>query len=385
MTYDASVTTLVPSTAIDSESKRRVASDLAAVEASGSTCISCALEAGVSALSNAQAVKQNGQVVKQIVLLSDGEATAGVKTLSGFSTIAQRAREAGIGVSSIGIDVDYNEALLSTLARLSNGRHHFVRNPGDLALAFDRELGELAGSVASNVRLSIELAPGVEVSRVFDREVERVDSRLTVELGAFTNTDEKTFLVQLTVPSSTPGEAALASFSFRYDPVGSSGAKPTEVHGILGTEIDESAQAELDPVVAARIGKSRTGALLFEAGKLFASGEPDDFAKLDQKFATELRRIDRERGTRPSGHHAAELGKQRAALETARKKMVTTRGSHCGCAAGDLMCAMRCSAGPPKTKSCMPGDPLCADVGDLSGDEKSAAKESVGASNPFLK
>ena len=45
-----------------------------------------------------------------------------------MARIAERARSMSIPISSIGIDVDYNERLLAALARDSNGRHHFVEN-----------------------------------------------------------------------------------------------------------------------------------------------------------------------------------------------------------------------------------------------------------------
>jgi hypothetical protein len=149
--------------------------------------------------------------------------------------------------------------------------------------------------------------------------------------------------------------------------------------------------SELDAIVAARIGASKTGSVLFDAGRLFKSGAPADFAKLDRELSAELDRVARERRSHKAGG-ATGAGKsfddQARALKSAQTKLRTTRGSRCACAAGDLQCAMRCSALPAEpasqpSPSCAPDDPLCGDVGDLSAEEKAAAKDSVGASNPF--
>jgi Ca-activated chloride channel family protein len=380
--YDRDARVLIPTTRIDDGSRDRIERGLDGIVAGGSTCVSCALAAGTTALGSSTL----GNAVKQMVLLTDGEATAGVKSLPGFQLLARAAREADIGISSIGVDVDYNEALLSTLARLSNGRHHFVRNPGDLQAAFDRELGELGGSVVTNARLTLELPHDVELVTVFDREVEREGERVSVRLGSFTRADEKTLLLAVRLKAGAPREAVIAKFSFEYDSLIEPG-RTTRTGGTLGVDLDAAPASDLDSVVAARIGQGRTGQLLFDAGKLFGTGQPADFQKLDQRFEQELRRVEREKSQK--GADARRLEAQKRALETTRQRLVTTRSVQCGCAAGDLQCAMSCASGAKKPKpanrSCSPGDPLCSDPGALSSDEKAAAKESVGSSTPFLR
>jgi Ca-activated chloride channel family protein len=312
-------------------------------------------------------------------LLSDGEATAGERTPEGFRRIARRAREAGVGISSIGVDVDYNEALLASLAQLSNGRHHFVRDSRDLDRAFERELDALSDPVATSAVLEVALAPGVELIDVFDREVERAGDRLRIRLGAFARGDEKTALLEVRLPASEPGSIGAADFAFAYDTVGQK-TSPQSVTGSVGLRIgaDPTEASSLDPVVAARIGASKTGAVLFEAGKLFKSGSSRDFVELERKLGAEIERVNRDRATATkSGATSASraLSQQGTALESARNKLRVTRGARCGCAAGDLMCAMRCSADSPAT-SARPD-------GELSDDEKAAAKDAVGSSNPF--
>src|SRR5690606_9645312 len=76
--YDTQPETLLPATTLDSFSRSRALASLANITPRGDTCISCGLDAAMSAL-NART-----GMVNRILLLSDGEATAGVRDLSGF-------------------------------------------------------------------------------------------------------------------------------------------------------------------------------------------------------------------------------------------------------------------------------------------------------------
>ena len=69
-------------------------------------------------------------------------------SLSSLRGIAAQARQRGVAISSIGVDVDYNERVMLALARESNGRHHFVERATDLARVFDEELRSLVQTIA---------------------------------------------------------------------------------------------------------------------------------------------------------------------------------------------------------------------------------------------
>lgn len=358
LAYDTRVTTLFPTTVLDPETRARALTKLEDRAAAGNTCISCGLEAALGELA-----RSSGHV-SHVLLLSDGEATAGEKSLEGFQRIARRAREQGVSLSSIGIDLDYDEALLSTLARFSNGQHHFARDAAELALAFDAEISALGHTAASDAVLDVDLPDGVELVRVYDREVEQVGRRLRVRMGSFAAAEEKTLLLALRLPEGGPKQTGLASFSLDYK----TGDQRLSAKGALAVDRSDALKepGEPDPTVAARIGRSRTGSVLFDAGKLFKSGSPADFASADQKLGEELDRV--RRSASAKGADAADLERQSEALSGARDRLRATRGAHCACAPSDLSCAMKCSAG-----------------GKISPAEKAAAKESVSASNPFQK
>ena len=136
-------------------------------------------------------------MVNRMLLLSDGEATAGIRNVDGFRRIALRARDMGCSISAVGVDVNYNERIMSALAQASNGRHYFVENAAGLQSVFDREIASLSNTVANGAELRIDLAPGVALSQVYDRTFRREGNTLVVPVGSFTAGEEKTVLVRV--------------------------------------------------------------------------------------------------------------------------------------------------------------------------------------------
>lgn len=290
VTYSTSTETVLPPTTVDAFSRTRALSALDGVTAQGDTCISCGIETAM------QLLARRSGMVDRMLLLSDGEATAGVRDLDGFRRIAERCRGMGASISAIGVDVEYNERVMSALALESNGRHHFVDRPGDLARAFDAELDSLVKSVAKSSELSVELAPGVELVDVVDRAFRRDGSRLVVPLGAFSAGEAKTLLVELRLPRGADGERPVARVELGFDDLigGGRGTERGELSALLVPTGE--ALSELDPLVSTRIERSETAGALREANELFQRGRAEEAqrrlssrrAKLEQRSRVAL-------------------------------------------------------------------------------------------------
>src|SRR5690606_30921925 len=146
-------------TVVDSISRERVAAQVSGIRAMGETCISCGLDLAMAMMTPSFGATSSR--VSRILLLSDGEATAGVRDVTGFQQMAARARGQGTTVSTIGVDVEYNHTTMGALAQFSNGRHYFVESSAGLPAVFDQELESLSRTLANDVSLVVELAEGV--------------------------------------------------------------------------------------------------------------------------------------------------------------------------------------------------------------------------------
>lgn len=211
--------------------------------------------------------------VNKMILLSDGDANNGVRDVPGFRTIAQRARDRGIPVTTIGVDIGYNEKIMAAIAADSNGRHYFAENDTALARIFEAEAESTTGTIASGAEASIELAPGVELDRVFDRSFRRSGSRVTVPLGTFTANEVKTILLKVRVPSRIAGTTPVADVELGFRDLLAN--RDARCAGKLGVEIttDRVDSRDIDPVVAGRVQRSETSAALKTANDLFEKGD----------------------------------------------------------------------------------------------------------------
>lgn len=268
ITFDSRSTVLVPPTTIDASSRSRIRADVQGITLGGDTCISCGIDDALTQLE-----RTSGRVNRMIVL-SDGDATAGVRDIPGFRTMAQRARDRGTAITTIGVDVDYNEKIMTAIAADSNGRHYFVENDAALQRVFETESATLTTTIASAAEAQIELAPGVELVRVFDRTFRRVGNRIVVPLGSFGAGDTKTILVKVRVPAEQEGQQAVADVDLTYrDHVGDSDGRCT---GKLALAITGSTPSDLDAVVEGRVNRTETASTLREANDLFQAGRFTD-------------------------------------------------------------------------------------------------------------
>jgi Ca-activated chloride channel family protein len=281
VTFDTQVQVVVPPAAIGPGSRERVAASIRGITLGGDTCVSCGIEEGMAL------IERTPGKVNRMIVLSDGDANHGVRDVPGFRAIAQRAMSRGIPVTTIGVDVDYNEKIMAAIAQDSNGRHFFVANDADLSRVFEAEAEGLTATVASGAEVVIDLAPGVELDRVFDRAFRRSGDRIIIPLGTFGPTDVKTVLLKVRAPSQIEGTLPIASVDLAYRDIASN----TDGHaaGKLALEItsSEGGATDLDPVVNGRVQRSETAAVLKDANGLFEQGRVEEAKrKLDVQERT---------------------------------------------------------------------------------------------------
>ncbi|WP_437292172.1 vWA domain-containing protein [Sorangium sp. So ce406] len=318
VTFDTRTSVVVPPTTVGPATRGSILARVRGISLGGDTCISCGIEEGLALLG------QTGGGVNRMLVLSDGDANHGVRDVPGFRAMAQRARDRGVSITTIGVDVDYNEKILSAIALDSNGRHYFVENDAALARIFEAEAEQLTASVANGAELAIDLAPGVELDRVFDRPFRRAGGQVVVPLGAFASGEVKTVLLKVRLgglAGEPGGAAAIADVGLAYrDLVAGADAR---CQGKLGVAIaDRDADAsEIDVLVAGRVQRSETAATLKQANFLFEQGRLDEArSKLDAQQRSLRSAADKAKRSAPASRAkdvAFDFESQLAALERA--------------------------------------------------------------------
>ena len=271
--YSDEARIVVPVTRVATATRERIVSDMRdsiGRKPSGNTCISCGLDLGMQTLAR----RRGG--IKRMLLLSDGEANRGIKDEAGIRVLARQARNRGATISSIGVDVDYNQRLMSAIAREANGRHYFSETGENLEQIFDQELESLITAIAKHGQLVVALAPGVRVGEVFDRSYQQVDRRVIVPMGTFAAGESKTLLLRLELPASPVGERPIAAVSLTYDDL--TGGGQGDCFGELAVQMIKtpSEVSPLDAIVLGRLTRSETARTLEQANSLFAKGRSSE-------------------------------------------------------------------------------------------------------------
>jgi len=287
VSFDTQAQVVVPPTAASAGTRPAMETAIRSIRLGGDTCISCGLEAAMTQLNQVAGV---GDHVTRMMLLSDGATNHGVTDLAGLRGLAGRMRDRGCSISTVGVDLDFDEKVMGAIAAESNGRHYFVANPSDLPSVFSQEFDSLLASVAKDSELTVDLAPGVEVEQVFDRSFRRDGDRLVIPFGTFSAKQEKTVLIKLRVPTAKDGALPVANVKLAYEDLVKRAKGRSEGDLSLLVTNDAAAQKELDPFVAARVERSRTAATLTEANKLFEQGRVGEAQDKLAKQEAELRK-----------------------------------------------------------------------------------------------
>lgn len=269
VSFDTRADVVVPPTRVGADTRSSIEAAIRSIRLGGDTCISCGLEEGMKQLAF---TSLGGDRINRMILLSDGATNAGIRDMTGLRSMAGRMHERGVSISTIGVDVDFDEKIMAAIASEANGRHYFVANASGLPAVFSQEFDDLLASVAKEAELTIELAPGVEAKELFDRSFRREGNKIVVPFGTFSAKQAKTVLLKLSVPTDREGTEPVADVKLTYRDV----VKRTDAEskGSLALDVrgDGGEQKELDPFVAARIERSRTASTLTEANRLFESG-----------------------------------------------------------------------------------------------------------------
>jgi Mg-chelatase subunit ChlD len=134
-----------------------------------------------------------------VILLTDGLANRGVTDPRSLVSLVQRARQRGIGVTTIGVGSDFNETLLTQMAQAGGGHYSFAANADQIPNAVEQEMGSLLAVSAQNVNFKMDLPEGIEIQQVYGHEEAFKPGILEESLGDLTSGEERRLLIKLRV------------------------------------------------------------------------------------------------------------------------------------------------------------------------------------------
>ena len=180
--YDHEVELLAPLAHLDPYARRSLETQLARLEARGSTDLFGGWMAGCESLTSGRD-RLAGPRVARTLLLTDGQANVGTVDPTEIAHHAAQLRVRGITTSTLGVGVGFEEMLLTGMAEAGGGNFAYAEHAGVLPAFFARELGELLTVAALDARLRLTLPKGLRATLLNPYPVDRVGKTLTVQLG----------------------------------------------------------------------------------------------------------------------------------------------------------------------------------------------------------
>lgn len=216
VTFESEVKTLIRPTTFDAHARRRVESLLAEIRTGGSTALDGGLEQGI------EQARQKKQATTLVLLLSDGQANVGETDLEKIARRAAKARQKGIIVSTLGVGLDYNEALMVEIANQGGGRFYHIQQPDQIPAALVQELGNTAMLAARQVELEFDLPKGAAlVSLTSLYPTEQVNKVVRVRVGDLLPGLRLEIPLRLTLYAHRPGERVSIGGRLQYQsPIG---------------------------------------------------------------------------------------------------------------------------------------------------------------------
>ena len=202
---------ILPPSEMNEESRQVFLSAVQEMQAGGMTALDGGLATGI------QQAAANMRPNNLALLLSDGLANVGETDLEKVGLRARQAREAGLVVSTLGVGLDYNEALMQNIASEGGGRFYHVRGAAEIATYLLGELGEIAALAARQAELHLTIPPGATLMAFSATyPVRQEQGQAVVSIGNVPCDTELEITLRLTLPGGRAGERASVEGALHY-------------------------------------------------------------------------------------------------------------------------------------------------------------------------
>ncbi len=212
-------------------------------------------------------------VTTRLILLTDGH----TQNVAECYAWAQKARQSGIHLTTIGIGAEFNEDLLIPLADQTGGRAYYVENPEHIPQVLREELGAAMGVGYQNVEVKLQIPRGVTLQRVyrllpdispFDPGPEMGGSYALL-IGDYSPDAPLALLVELVLPGWAPGDYRLAQAMLAWDDPDDPTVRRSVRQDVM-VRASRSATAQMDGRVmnvVEKVGAFKMGSVALEAAQ----------------------------------------------------------------------------------------------------------------------
>ncbi len=199
------------------------------IESEGSTSMEAGLRLGYS-IADTTAPAFKGRT--RLMLFTDERPNTDATDAASFMGMATRASRAGIGLTTIGVGVQFGAELATRISSVRGGNLYFIRDDADVDSLFVKQLDYMVSELAHDLELSITPRPGLKIGGVYGIPGELLGwqndttIRVTVPTVFLDNHGGGIFFTLMPDTAATflperRDNAALADVAVSYRPLGS--------------------------------------------------------------------------------------------------------------------------------------------------------------------
>jgi Ca-activated chloride channel family protein len=192
------------------------------IPADGSTNMSDGLQSALKLLND----NHDNERVKKALLLSDGQANQGITEPQGLASIVQQITKTGAVLSTIGMGLDFNETLMTSLADYGMGHYSYLEQLSGLGAILAKDLTDTRSIYAAASTLDVTLSNGVALIDAGGYPLTQVNANtVRISTGQILDNTDKHFVITFTIPNQKTGALSLGQLQLNYQ----AGKEPLQI------------------------------------------------------------------------------------------------------------------------------------------------------------
>jgi len=158
--------------------------------------------------------------VSRMMVLTDGDPTAGIKDHASLVAHAGDVRQRGITVTFLGFGPDYNEELLAGMARRAGGNYYYIPQPQMLPEVFDKELQKAMTTASTQLKLNLKTARWANLKGITGATLTPGQSEVEIELADVERGSTIQVVMDVEFPNHPLGHYRVAGGRLTYSVLG---------------------------------------------------------------------------------------------------------------------------------------------------------------------
>jgi Ca-activated chloride channel family protein len=142
----------------------RIIDSIGAIRSNGSTSMEAGLRLGYT-IADATAPAFTGRT--RLMLFTDERPNVDATDAASFMGLATAASRAGIGLTTIGVGVQFGAELATKISSVRGGNLYFLRDTADVQSLFANQLDYMVSELAHDLSISITPRPGLKIGGVY--------------------------------------------------------------------------------------------------------------------------------------------------------------------------------------------------------------------------